>query len=332
MPAAISKINGIDAVEYIRAFAEKNAFGSLEPHSEFNQVMASPSLDVQALTSVWTGDATFYPGESLTFTREDGKQIGPTPWLAVYNGPGETGPLETGGDFYNLFVLGNYPASFRPFADYYDDDSTLEKKDADDETTPVTDSVTATATPEPTPTGWDHESYPKIADVVQDDFGTYGGGSISGYFLKESSTAVLSIPTFDASGDDIDTFTGTIKAFLKKSKAAGMTKVVIDLQNNFGGDILLAYDVFKQFFPRVDPYGGSRLRAHSPANSMGKAISSYFETLRPTDSDYISLFTNEWVSINRVNDNTNRNFTSWAEFFGPNQKSKDMFTTPVSFQ
>ncbi|CAG8979613.1 hypothetical protein HYALB_00012590 [Hymenoscyphus albidus] len=333
-PSAISKINEINTVDYLRAFAKQNALGSLEPHSEFNQVMASPSLDIQGLSSIWTGDATFYPGESLTFTQEDGKQVGPEPWLAVYNGPGETGPLETGGDFYNFFVLGNYPASFRPFADYYDYSiPTVEQEVGDDEPTSSISSSPAstTATSEPTLTGWDHAAYPGAADVAQDNFGTYGGGSVSGYFIKKSSIAVLSIPTFSASGDDIDTFTDTISAFLKKSKTAGMKKVVIDLQQNYGGDILLAYDVFKQFFPLVDLYGGSRLRAHPPADIMGKSISTYFETLGPDDDDYISLFTNEWLSINRVNDNTNRNFTSWSEFFGPNQKSKDAFTTPQRY-
>lgn len=51
----------------------------------------------------------------------------------------------------------------------------------------------------------------------------------------EIEKAVLSIPSFEAYGRDIIHFTATIRDFLKKSKAAGMTKVLIDVQQNAGG-------------------------------------------------------------------------------------------------
>lgn len=84
---------------------------------------------------------------------------------------------------------------------------------------------------------------------MQPDFG--GAGSLSGYFLEDSSLAVLSIPSFQEFGDAIGTFSQTIGNFITASKTAGMKKVLIDLQQNYGGDTLLAFDAFKQWFPQV---------------------------------------------------------------------------------
>lgn len=59
---------------------------------------------------------------------------------------------------------------------------------------------------------------------------------MTGYFLKDISTAVLSIPTFEMLDNDIKTFSDTVGKFLGASRAAGMQKVLIDLQQNLGGD------------------------------------------------------------------------------------------------
>ena len=66
--------------------------------------MYSPALDVQGYYSIFAGLGTFFPGETITFVLENGTQVGPENFIAVYNSPGPTGPLETGGDFYNFFV------------------------------------------------------------------------------------------------------------------------------------------------------------------------------------------------------------------------------------
>jgi hypothetical protein len=60
--------------------------------------------------SIFEGYTTFYPGDNITFTFENGTELTET-WLAIYNDPGDMGPLSTGGDFYNFFVLGLYPDS-----------------------------------------------------------------------------------------------------------------------------------------------------------------------------------------------------------------------------
>jgi hypothetical protein len=60
-------------------------------------------------------------------------------------------------------------------------------------------------------------------------------------------------------GSALSSFSGTIGRFLQRSKRAGLKKVVIDLQQNYDGEVLLAVDTFKQFFPAEEPFGGSRL-------------------------------------------------------------------------
>ena len=46
-------------------------------------------------------------------------------------------------------------------------------------------------------------------------------------------------------GNDTETFSQTVGKFLSGSRAAGMQKILIDLQQNLGGDTLLAVDTFK---------------------------------------------------------------------------------------
>ncbi|EMR83496.1 putative peptidase s41 family protein [Botrytis cinerea BcDW1] len=318
-PSAIKSINGRDATTYLLDFASVNSVGTLEDHSDWNQLMLSAAQDIQGYFNTFSGGATFYPGNNITFLLENG-----TSWtenyLAIYDTPGPTGPLQTGGDFYNFFVLGFYPASYDPYTDDSDDDS--EDSSSDNSSTAVTSTTSAT----PTLTGWESPAYPEIPDVAQEDLGTYGDGVVSGYFLNSTSVSVLSIPSFDVDGDAVFSFQQTISQFINQTQAAGLKKVVIDLQQNYGGQSLLAIDTFKQFFPNIDPFAGSRMRAHSSADVLGKTLTPYWDGLAENDETKYVLAADEWVITNRINADTNRNFTNWQEFFGPNQYSGDNFT------
>jgi Peptidase family S41 len=240
--SAISLINGQDAAEYLAQFAALNAIGGLEPHADWNQLMSSPVLDIQNYYSIFEGYSTFYPGEDITTTFENGTVIGPDPWLAIYNNPGETGPLSTGGDFYNFFVLGYYPASYNP--EIETESGSAESSSAPSATTLTSDPSLLSTTATPTPTGWDHPAYPQTAYVVQQDLGI--SGVVTGYFLSDVSIGVLSIPSFQAYDNSVEDFSNTITNFLQRSKEAGIKKILIDLQQNLGGNTLLAIDTFKQ--------------------------------------------------------------------------------------
>lgn len=133
------------------------------------------------------GGATFYPGDTITFVLENGTRITDN-FIAIYYSPGNTGPLETGGDFYNYFVLNQLPASYDPDliinntfnTSAPDDTSSVETSSAASPTTTTSDSA-ASATPTDdsgaTPTctdSWNNPAYPECPDLSQDS------GSIDG--------------------------------------------------------------------------------------------------------------------------------------------------------
>ena len=286
--------------------------------------MLSPVLDVQGQFDVFSGAAEFYPGDELKFKFENSTEVN-TRWLGIYENFFPTGPLETGGDFYNFFVLNLAPASLTDDAD--DSSSTSASATA-------TADPTSTASAEPTAlsAGWDNPAFPTTPDVAQNDLGIYGTGVVSGYFYNASSLAVLSIPSFTAKDSVRHDFQDAVVEFLEKAKAAGMKKVLIDLQQNVGGDVFAAYDAFRRFFPTVDAFTGSRMRAHPAGNVMGNTITGYFDNNVTTESyDYWVLAGNEWVATDRPNAYTGTNFTSWPQFFGPNPDRGDTFTTPARY-
>lgn len=287
----------------------------LEPHADWNQLMGSPAQDIQYSLDVFAGGATFYPGDGLNFMLENGTEVA-TWWIARYSNPEFTGPLTTGGDFYNYYVLGLIPDSYNhvPLPDTFN--SSL-----------ATDGSTDFAYL----TNWSSISlaYPYKADVYQPQLAPAGsGGVVTGYLIDDISTGVLSIPSFDQVGWGVGNFSGTVQNFVDNATDADISRVVIDLQQNSGGAVLLAFTTFKQFFPQIDPFAGSRRRSHQLANVLGNVTTSYWETL--SGDDKALLDATEWVVTDRINAATEDNFTSWAEYYGPqDQYDGDDFSATV---
>ncbi|KAI1123637.1 hypothetical protein F5Y10DRAFT_251427 [Nemania abortiva] len=321
-PSAIKSINGQDTTTYLETFAAGNVAGSLDPDTDWGRLMFSFAQDIQGFFNVFSGLTPFYPGETITVEFENGTTLTEKN-IGIYWSQGPTGPLETGGDFYNFFVLGFLPASFDPSAEL-----------ADPTLVDTSSTAAAAATPEavtPSPLSWNSPAYPETPDVAQPDLGAAGGGVISGYFLTPSSVSVLSIPSFDVFGDALSTAQATVGEFIRRTQEAGLQKVVIDLQKNGGGQVLLAVDTFKRFFPNIEPFGGSQMRAHHPTDVIGEAITDYFIQLPPTDPDSAVLSTVEWVATTRIDAETNSNFTSWSQFFGPVPSGNGFSTTTQRF-
>lgn len=243
------------------------------------------------------------------------------PTGCLYNNPDPTGPLTTGGDFYNYFVLGLYPASFNAsgYASTTSDNSTS----ADN----------STSTDNSTTTSWFDASsgaYPANPDIAQPHLTVEGGGVVSGYFLNDTSTGVLSLPTFDQYDWNVGNFSATVAQFIDSAQAANLSRVIIDLQQNSGGNIELAFDTFKQFFPDIDPFAGSRRRSFELGNVLGAATTDYWDSLEVNGADYDDLAADEWVIMDRLNAATGNNFTSWEEYSGPVVANGDDFSLTVS--
>ncbi|OJI98794.1 hypothetical protein ASPVEDRAFT_147979 [Aspergillus versicolor CBS 583.65] len=310
-PSAISVINGQDVVDYLAEFAAQNSIGKLEPHADWNMLMRSGALETQGLLEVFFGGATVYPGDTITLTFENGTVVGPEPWQAIYLSPGDTGPLQTGGDFYNFFVLGLYPASY-----VSEEDSTGRLEGKATSTTPI-----RTPLPTPSPSTSVSTTAPSFDAAYPTPEPIFPGREPDDttlprvFFLHDSSVAVLSITDFAAYDDSTQEFLRTVKAFLRRSKEAGLKKVVIDVQQNRGGQVFLAIETFKLFFPTIEPFAGSRRRAHRMADVLGDSFTSFWDDLPPNRTqERRFLSTNEWVIQNRLDRETGDEFVSWEDY------------------
>jgi Peptidase family S41 len=247
LPPAITMINNVDVTKWLSDFATQNSYGTVEPHSDWNQLMASPAGAIQDISSVFEGATTLYPGDTLNFTFEGGEMSDNVPWWASYNGPEDVGPLTTGGDFFNFFVLGHYPA-------VSSQGSRLKQRGGSglgSSHSPTRASVKRApqAVSSPALQGWSSpagDAYP-VPAIVQTPLDPTGyGGVLTAYFLEDVSTAVLSIPSFYAINEYVDTFSQKVREFIQHPKTKKMAKIVIDVQQNDGGLTFLAIDTFKQ--------------------------------------------------------------------------------------
>ena len=162
---------------------------------------------------------------------------------------------------------------------------------------------------------------------------------IGGYFLNDTGfndVAVLSVLGFGPSkiygGQE---FQFVLQDFLKTAKAAGKTKLIVDLQANGGGITSLGYELFLQLFPNIEPYGASVFRAHDGLNFLGQGISNRVQNTSLTSPGdpaalervgaSLSLNYAADVSVNGTA------FSSWSEVYGPHQAYGDSFTSLTRF-
>lgn len=162
-------------------------------------------------------------------------------------------------------------------------------------------------------------------------------GSVFGFFPEShSDLAVLAIPNYGPAppSNNID-FEDVVRELLATAKAHGKKKLIIDLRGNPGGTVPLAIDTFHQLFPSMTPYGAGNYRAHPLFNFTGEIVSSYYaevnskkktagkvlhDNLEGTPLNYRQLLTA-----------TNKDYSSWADFYGPKYIHGDNYTTLTQF-
>jgi hypothetical protein len=124
-----------------------------------------------------------------------------------------------------------------------------------------------------------------------------------------------------------DDYSQAVSDFIANASTAGMDRVIIDLQRNSGGTILLPFTTFKSFFPDLIPFAGSRRRSFPLANVIGTATSEYWAGLGASDTVLKEeLSANEWIINTRLNAVTGGNFSGWPEYQGPLEAHGDAFT------
>ncbi|KAH6672424.1 hypothetical protein B0J14DRAFT_73417 [Halenospora varia] len=290
----ITTINGAKPVDFFSAYAKEKVSGQIEPHGDWNLM-----FDNSARASIGGGAAFggggFFPDAAvvMNITFANGTTTSGS-WFARAN-IDLTG-VRTGKDFYDLQVA---------------------PQEEEDPTTPTTTTPTKPKTtlteigaPYPFPV------------TVQKALGA--GGYFTGYFLNQSSVAVMSIPSFDMTGVHAQNFQAAVATFLKASKAAGMKKLVIDLQGNGGGTVALGFDLFKQIFPTLEPFGGSQLRATRALDAIGTTL--YRST--PAVQRSLDARGSPFSPFGNL-DTDLKAFGSWARMFGPRAQNGDFMTSTL---
>jgi C-terminal processing protease CtpA/Prc len=95
--------------------------------------------------------------------------------------------------------------------------------------TAISPAATVTATPAP--------GYP--SPIIRQSNNLIGGYYLDGY----DDVAVLSVPSFVSLDTAEEEFQQVGETFLAAAKAAGKTKLIIDVSANGGGTILQGYDL-----------------------------------------------------------------------------------------
>ncbi|KAF1961555.1 peptidase S41 family protein [Byssothecium circinans] len=157
-------------------------------------------------------------------------------------------------------------------------------------------------------------------------------GAIKGYYIQGSGyedVAVLQLLDFVSVDQYEEDFQATSKRFFAKAAADGKTKLILDVQANGGGTILQGYDLFKQLFPSIDPYGANRFRYSEAVDLIGQSISSFASSAPRGSTSNTTILSAQATWFDYHNDMTvdGKPFTSWNEKVGPVEVNGDKYTT-----
>lgn len=307
-PSAITQIDGQDAVEYLLNWSQ---YGSLQDRDAlWNNVFYS--IAATALGPTGSGPGTFagagrgrwiYPGPTTTLTFANGTSITLNNFarvLASFNG------VTNGEDLYQKYFSVSEEA-LQP---------------ASPAATSSSSSVSATAAATPTPA----PGFPPPVIRQSNNLN-------SGYFLEGEGfedVAVLSVQSFVGTDTAEKEFQFVNQEFISRAKAAGKTKLIIDVSANGGGTILQGYDLFRQLFPSIQEVGLQRIRAFEATDLVGQEISEEVAPY-PRSLDVGNETIQDVIDspFNYRSDMTEdaQPFPSWPAKFGPHEFNGDNFTS-----
>ncbi|KAK8171117.1 peptidase S41 family protein-like protein [Phyllosticta citrichinensis] len=316
-PSAITEIDGVDFATYLENWSQ---FGSLQDRDAlYNNVfynLAQVQLgESGAATGTFSGGGRgrwVYPGAYTTLTFANGST---TTYENFARAQVSFRNVENGTSLADHYF-------------YYDSGATasaLTKAQGEAEVKVEADTTStkrARSTPAP--------GYPEPVEFASDN-------SIAGYYIDDdeySDIAVLALPSFTGSSISPKSFQNISTEFIAKAKKANKTKLIIDVSANGGGTILLGYDLFKQLFPSILPYGGTRFRAHEAFDLIGQKFSWISRDIpRTLDAVEGNLTTLDIVPA-AFNYRTDvdidyKPFESWPDKFCPHVYQDDNFTSII---
>lgn len=318
-PSYITEIDGEDAIDYLLDWSQ---CGSLQDRDAlWNNLFYIPAQI--SLGSSGTGTGTFNGGGRGRFVFP-----GPTTTLTFANGSTVTNDnfARVLVDFENITTGADIYATY--FATPADAEANALELVLSSEASTSTSTTSAASTSSQTTTSTPAPGYP--SPVVR-----HSENLNSGYFLSGTGfddVAVLSVPSFVGEDGEVE-FQNVNSELIAAALQANKTKLIIDVSANGGGTILQGYDLFKQLFPSILPYGATRFRAHEAFNLVGEEY-SYLSGLWPrslNENDTVQDIESSAWNYRTDADIDYEPFTSWPEKYGPREygPANDSFTSII---
>lgn len=147
---------------------------------------------------------------------------------------------------------------------------------------------------------------------------------IGAFFLDAPGLEEIAVLSFNSFASDdqyeVREFQSMVERFIAYAKEQKKTKMIIDVSSNGGGTLFLGYDIFKQFFPTLEPDLGVR----HPSTDAVNIIGEQFSTINLTSSNRIyagglnaqGIYMSPLHYASSVDENQ-KAFSSWDDMKGP---------------
>lgn len=321
-PSHLVRVDGEDVTEFLLDWAQ---YGVLQDNDAlWNNIFYSPAQ--VSLGRSGTGTGTFagggrgryvYPGPTTTLTFANGTNV-------TYENHARAHVsfknIESGAGLYREYLMPKSGPSLNALQmPYYHVERRVETKD---------DSTLYLHRDKPFPSprevkSIDAPGYPP--PVTRQRHNMNGGYFLEGPGFED--VAILTLASFVhepfASGE----FQKVNSDFIAAALAANKTKLIIDVSANGGGILLQGYDLFKQLFPSIHPYGASRFRAHETVDRLGEIYSNFAAQLNSSQASNFVLV--PWDYRTDLNSD-DKHFSSWKREngkYGPHHHGNDTFTS-----
>ncbi|THW91267.1 hypothetical protein D6D18_06578 [Aureobasidium pullulans] len=304
-PSPLTQINGEDVLSWLNSYASQNG-RSQDPDANYNALFLNvPTLAYQGVETSHFAVSRFFQGNNtnLAFANNTNRDV---MTRAQFMANKTLEGLTDGASFFERFCTQNLTETVLTQT------ATLVN-----ETQEVPSEPSSTVGDAPP-----HPAYPSPIVISSDN-------SVAGYFSETYDyLAILAISSFSTTSET--EFEDVVRDFLEMASDDDRTSLVIDLRGNGGGSIFLAYDLFRQLFPRETPYGAGNYRANELHDFTGRLASDNIAQLRAAYPD-LAKSGADGVVLNSFNYREpltaeNEAFTSWQDFFGPHVNHGGNFT------
>jgi len=309
-PVPIATVNGQDVGHFLDNWMRIGTHQ--DPDALYNSLFWSAARNRMTASRVPSGlfsssgfAKVYYPGPATEIILVNGTRRVYRNFAEINHGLNFTGVVD-GETFYDRFCMGN--------------DETAAKIPSNVTETP---SEVTTAIP----------GYP--LPVIR-----HPQNMIAGYYINASSynkVAILSISDFVLGDVNVvqTNFVRTYHDFFRLAKAAGKTKLILDLRSNMGGTIMQAFGLFLELFPDIEPWGATRFRAFDTLDAVGEQVSSLanaFYSGSNTTEMYSGAAGIEPYDYHLVVDSEGEDFRSWADLYRPIRiPGRDNFTQLIRY-